>query len=157
MSNFNLSILNKITFLLILLVMSMAPVSSHAQTGCGEMTQTTLLAGQSIPAGLVTVENDEQYLYVTYQAAENWLILETHLDVATSPEALKQTRTGNAVPGRFAYKSEHDSGVTAIVHTIEWSAWPAGSQLYIAAHAVVISPFANETAWGEGMGFPGRS
>lgn len=129
MSNFNLSILNKITFLLILLVMSMAPAIDHAQTACGEVTQAMLIAGQNIPVGSVTIENNEQYLYVTYQADENWLIVETHLDVATSPEALKQKRTGNAVPGRFSYKSLHAQGVTTVVHAVELSAWPAGIPL----------------------------
>jgi hypothetical protein len=49
----------------------------------------------------------------------HWLITETHLDVATRPEDLAQTPKGNAVAGRFAYKSEHDPGVTTVFHTID--------------------------------------
>ena len=96
---------------LIVLAIGLTPIPGQAQASCGQITETALMAGQSIPVGSVVVENDAQYLYVTYQTDGNWLITETHLDIATRPEDLKQTSKGNAVPGQFAYKSEHDPGV----------------------------------------------
>ena len=142
---------------LIVLAIGLAPVAGQAQGSCGQITETTLMAGQSIPVGSVVVENDAQYLYVTYQTDGNWLITETHLDVATRPEDLKQTSKGNAVPGRFAYKSEHDPGVANVIHTIDLSAWPAGTPLFLAAHSVVVSTAGSETAWAEGLDFPGNN
>jgi hypothetical protein len=133
------------------------PAAGQAQTSCGQAMETVLIAGQNMPVGTVVVENDEQYLTVTYQTDGDWLITETHLDVATRPEDLQQTPKGNAIAGRFAYKSEHDPGVTTVTHTIDLAAWPAGTQLYLAAHSVVVSAFASETAWGEGMDFPGNN
>ncbi|MEJ2642224.1 MAG: hypothetical protein P8010_21905, partial [Desulfosarcinaceae bacterium] len=122
------------------------PAAGQAQTSCGQAMETVLIAGQNMPVGTVVVENDEQYLTVTYQTDGDWLITETHLDVATRPEDLQQTPKGNAIAGRFAYKSEHDPGVTTVTHTIDLAAWPAGTQLYLAAHSVVVSAFASETA-----------
>jgi hypothetical protein len=149
----------KAVFILLFLALSVASVASHAQTDCGEAMQSTLIAGQHIPVGMVTIENDEQYLYVTYQTDADWLISETHLDVATQPGYLKQTPKGNAVPGRFIYQSEHDPAVTTVIHTIDLSVWPTDSPLYIAAHSVVVSTSGggSETAWGEGVDFPGAN
>ena len=143
--------------ILILMAIGLAPAAGPAQASCGQIMETTLIAGQSIPAGSVIVENDDQNLYVTYQTDGDWLITETHLDVATRPEDLKQTSKGNAVPGRFTYKSEHDPGVTTVTHTIDLSAWPSGTRLFLAAHSVVVSASGSETAWGEGLDFPGNN
>jgi hypothetical protein len=142
---------------LILMAIGLTPIAGQALASCGQMTEATLIAGQSIPAGSVVVENDGQYLYVTYQTDGNWLITETHLDVATRPEDLKQTSKGNAVPGRFAFKSEHNPGVATVTHTIDLAAWPSGTQLFLAAHSVVVSASGSETAWAEGLDFPGKN
>lgn len=149
--------LKQVVLMLILLAIGLAPAAGQAQTFCGEMTETALIAGQHIPVGFVSIENDEQYLYVTYQTDGDWLMTETHLDVATRPEDLKQTSKGNAIPGRFAHQSEHDPGVATVTHTIDLTAWPSGSQLYFAAHSVVVSASGSETAWGEGVDFPGNN
>lgn len=149
--------LRPVILMLIVIMIGLTPAAGIAQASCGEITETALIAGQHIPVGTVVVENDEQYVYVTYQTDGNWLITETHLDVATRPEALRQTSKGNAVPGRFAYKSEHDPGVVTVTYTIDLAAWPSGTQLYLAAHSVVVSDSGSETAWGEGLDFPGKN
>jgi hypothetical protein len=149
--------LKSVFLTLIVLAAGLTLIAGQAQASCGQVTETPLIAGQSIPAGSVVVENDAQYLYVTYQTDGTWLITETHLDVATRPEDLKQTSKGNAVPGRFAYKSEHDPGVTTVTHTIDLTAWPSGTQLFLAAHSVVVSVSGSETAWAEGLDFPGAN
>jgi hypothetical protein len=140
---------------LIVMAIGLTLIGEQAQAACGQSMETTLIAGQNIPVGSVTIENDEQYLYVTYQTDGDWLITETHLDVATHPEDLKQTPKGNAIPGRFAYKTDHSPGVSTVIHAIDLSAWPSASQLYVAAHSVVVSASGSETAWAEGLDFPG--
>jgi hypothetical protein len=144
-------------WILLVLAISLISIAGPAQAACGQVLETPLMAGQSIPAGSVTVENDAQYVYVTYQTDGNWLITETHLDVATRPEDLKQTSKGNAVPGRFAYQSVHTPGVATVVHTLDLTAWPSGTQLFLAAHCVVVSATGSETAWAEGLDFPGSN
>lgn len=140
-----------------LLVIGVLALSPQAQAACGATTETVLMAGQTIPAGSVTVENDGQYLYVNYRTDGTWLITETHLAVATRPEDLPQTGKGNAIPGQFADQTTHDPGVTEVTHTLDVSAWPAGTPLYIAAHSVVVSAAGTETAWGQGLAFPGKN
>lgn len=131
------------------------PFAVQAQTICGVETETALLAGQSVPAGFVTASNDGQNLRVTYHAAGDWVITQTHLHVATDPQALPQTRKGNAIPGRFDYSGAYENGVTEAAFTIDLTQWPAGTQLYIAAHSVVVSAAGEETAWVRGFDFPG--
>jgi hypothetical protein len=139
------------------LLIALATLSAQAQAACGTATETILMAGQTIAVGSVVVENDGQNLYVTYRTDGNWLITETHLAVATRPEDLPQTPKGNAIPGQFAYQTSHDPGVTEVTHTIDVTAWPAGTPLYIAAHSVVVSAAGSETAWGQGTAFPGKN
>ena len=149
--------LRRVLLIVMLIAIGLTPAVGQAQVPCGEITETTLIAGQNIPVGSVIIENDGQYLYVTYQTDGDWLITETHLDVATLPEDLPQTPKGNAIPGQFAFYSEHDPGTVTVTHTIDRAAWPAGTDLYIAAHSVVVSATGSEeTAWAEGTGFPGR-
>jgi Calx-beta domain len=155
MTKIKMNSLGPLFFMCILVSIGLTPVPGQAD--CGQPVETALIAGQHIPVGTVTIENDENNLYVTYQTDGDWLITETHLDVATRPEDLKQTSKGNAVPGRFAYKSEHDPGVATVTHTIDLTAWPSGAELYLAAHCVVVSASGSETAWGEGMDFPGSN
>lgn len=143
--------------LVLTIMIGLIPLTAQAQTFCGTETETTLLAGQTIPAGSVTVSNDGQDLLVTYHTDGDWLITETHLHVATRPEDLPQTRKGNAIPGRFDYKGAYDDGVTEATHSITLANWPAGTQLYIAAHCVVVSTAGSETAWGNGFDFPGNN
>jgi hypothetical protein len=149
--------LPRVLFVLILLLVFLVPITGWSQTACGEATVSALIAGQNTTVGTVTIENDEQFLYVTYQTDGNWLITETHLDVAMRPEDLGQTPKGNAVPGRFTYQSVHEPPVATVVHAIDLSVWPANSQLYVAAHSVVVSANSSETAWGEGIDFPGAN
>lgn len=149
--------IGRVVRLVVALAIGLATLSVQAQAACGALTETVLLAGQSIPTGSVVVENDGQYLYVTYRTDGNWLITETHLAVATRPEDLPQTPKGNAIPGQFAYQTSHDPGVTEVTHTIDVTAWPAGTPLYIAAHSVVVSAAGSETAWGDGQAFPGKN
>lgn len=124
---------------------------------CGTPVSIRLIAGQHLDVGTITITNDENNAYVTYQTDGTWAINETHLDVATSPEQLKQTKKGNAIPGQFTYSTSHDPAVYVVTHTVDITAWPAGTQLYFAAHAVVISSGSSETAWGEGIAFPGKN
>lgn len=132
--------------------------AGHSQADmCGTQMDTPLIAGQHIEVGAVTVNNDENFVYVTYRTDGNWAITETHLDVATNPNDLKQTGKGNAIPGGFAYKTDHDPGVVEVTHTLDHTSWPAGTELYFAAHAVVESGTDSETAWANGIDFPGKN
>lgn len=121
---------------------------------CGDSLTVDLIAGQHTDVGSVIVTNDGNYLYVEFIAEDPWVITETHVSVSDSLDGIPQTKKGNPKIGNFGYNVDS---------FIDISMWPAGTTLYIAAHAVVQMigennvPIQEETAWGEGLEFPGNS
>jgi len=120
-----------------------------------------LYAGQNIDAGTVTVWNDEDNLYVTYETGGGWSLVETHLEVAADLSDIPQTKSSNPIPGKFESSAEHEPGVTSYTYTIPLNGWMPGMTLYIAAHAVVVQEdggtIITETAWGDGEDFLGAN
>ncbi|MBA7582438.1 hypothetical protein ES708_24366 [subsurface metagenome] len=124
-----------------------------------EETLTQLIAGQNIEVGTVSVWNDGSNLYVRYETIDDWKMTETHLAVADLLDKIPQTKKGNPIPGKFEHSMEHDPSVTEYTYTIPL-VWDYGEELFIAAHAVVVSDsiiFQKETAWGSGDPFPGKN
>jgi hypothetical protein len=139
-----------------------APVQAQANQFCGVPQVVELLAGQTIPAGTVTIANDANNLYVTFSTAgTGWFISETHLHVADSLASIPQTKTGNPKIGNFDYQSSHNPYVTEYTYTIAKSRWitDAFKNVTVAAHAVVVkldeagNVIASETGWGKGDQF----
>lgn len=157
--------------LALLCFVSMALPASAAV--CGTSTVTTLFAGQTIDAGTVTVSNDGTNLYVAYSTKNGWLLTETHLAIATSLAGIPQTKNGNPKVGNFAYQRSYHPAVGSDVYvlpldqlavSLHLDRFTCGSsQLYIAAHAVVVQlgsggdVSSRETGWGYGAGFPGAN
>ncbi|MBW6431992.1 phosphatidate cytidylyltransferase, partial [Patescibacteria group bacterium] len=70
-----------------------------------------LYAGQDMKVGWVDVDNDEEYLNVTYHITEEgWCMTESHLQVGLDPGDFPMTggKVKNVVPGQFDYKREYD-------------------------------------------------
>lgn len=100
-----------------------------------------LCAGQHEPVGTVTVYNDGTTVHVIYETTDGWLMTETHLDVATSLSDIPQ-KNGNPIPGHFSRSQQHDPPIDRWEETfnIDDEGWtPCQTDLYIAAHAVVVS------------------
>jgi hypothetical protein len=75
-------------------------------------------------------------LTVAYRITEpGWCLMETHLDVQYDWQDIPQADGGNAIPGQFAYKCEHDC-LQVFTYSIEGFA--EGEEVAIAAHAVVF-------------------
>jgi hypothetical protein len=91
----------------------------------------------AIDVGEVLVWNDGNTLYVQYVVTAPWCLTETHLHVFLDNIGYTDVpqRNGNPPPGQFDYKEEHDC-VEEYTYTIPL-AWDAGTELFIAAHAVV--------------------
>jgi hypothetical protein len=152
---YNLTKINNFRlFLVILLSQLLWPAVCYSQV---EPMVVPLIAGQHINVGTVSVTNTESEIIVTYQTSGDWLIKETHLDVELDYSGLNTTKKGNPIPGKFSYHTSHSPAVNQVTFTIENFGWTVDSELYIAAHAVVTSSQGTETAWGEGMDFPGRN
>lgn len=140
---------------------SSALTLTYERQTCGAPQQVTLIAGQKIPVGTVTVWNDAEYLYVAYQTQNGWWMTETHLAVAGSLSGIPQ-RNGNPVPGQFPYKRYYNPPVQYDVYQIPLSTFTT-TTLFVAAQAVVVRLngdgviVGQETAWANGPNFPGRN
>ena len=117
--------------------------------------EVTLLAGQTMNAGTITVTNDAEYVYVTYATTNGWVLSATHLYVGDCA-LIPVNNPGNPIPGQFPYTGTH-ANLTSYTYQIPLSQIPAGSCGCIAAHAVVKQYGANntliqtQTGWGEGV------
>lgn len=132
---------------------------------CGQSTIVNLIAGQNTIAGNVTVANDNNYVYVTYNTTNGWKIGAVHLYVGKC-NLIPRTSKGNPIPGQFPYKrSFSSSGVTTTTFKILKSC--LDSCFCVAAHAEVFKNNSNnnrycgggsnaETAWGQGTRFVQR-
>ena len=131
-------------------------------------TVTNLIAAQFYDVGDIYVTHDESFIYVKYMMTEpGWCLHETHLHIATTLAGIPMTKNGNPKVGQFEYSGSHDC-LTEYTYTIPL-AWAPGAELVIAAHAVVgqsggdntsrntFYPSGHETAWGEGVSFPGNN
>jgi hypothetical protein len=125
-----------------------------SREGDCEPTVTTLIAGQTINAGTISVTNDNSFIYVTYTTANGYVLTETHLYVG--PQALIPTnKPGNPIPGQFPYGNIH-SNLTTYTYAVPLSSIPLGACGVIAAHSVVKKLDANgqviesQTGWGNG-------
>ena len=139
------------------------PVSFVLENPLGEPMVVALLAGQYIEVGTVTVSNDETLLSIAIDTSEgDWVLTETHVAVADNLEDLPQTGSGNPQVGHFDLSAEHDPPVTSWTYEIEYTYVP-GAELFIAVHAVVWlldgggAPIQEETAWADGIPFPGNN
>ncbi|MFO8000115.1 MAG: hypothetical protein R6U46_02655 [Marinilabilia sp.] len=113
---------------------------------CGEST-FNFWAGQNINAGEIKVSNDEENLYVTYHAEDEWELTEAHLFVGHIDE-LPRTKKGNPIPGQFPYSVEDlPEGTTQYTFVIELADLPDEECLAIVPHGVVDNSKKTETAW----------
>jgi hypothetical protein len=122
---------------------------------CGEGTSKTLCAGQNIPMGSVTFNNDKDgNIYVTYSASGNWYFTELHLFVGSDLASLPVNKSGMAVPGQFPYKVVFTSPYNVQSYTFKIPGL-TGDCFYIAAHSAVVEMkcgqiLQSQTAWGDG-------
>jgi hypothetical protein len=131
---------------------------------CGFPLQEPLTAGQTIPAGSITVENDEYNVYVTYNTSGDWKIQELQLsiDCNTSGDCT-QTKSADLAPGKFPYKQLFTAGAdgpcganglpVSYTFTIPISSLEACDCFCVYPHAVVVrcsegSVVETQTAWG---------
>ncbi len=126
--------------------------SAHAAPICAP-----LYAAQTINAGSVCVDNDTQFISITYTASGGWTLQDVHLFVGASLAEMPQTKTGNPKIGNFTYT---DSAGGAGSYTFKLPqgdfAVTCGAVLTLAAHADLSLTGADgsvrsETGWAAGQ------
>lgn len=138
-----------------MLALAIFGAASASAAVCGTTTWN-LTAGQTIDVGSVTVENDQDFIYVTYELDYPGATFgNLHLWIGTDIANVPAGGGGNPAPGQFPY--HHDAtGETKYTFVIPWSdtSLPdipklCGAQLIIVAHAEVKNVDGNsETAFG---------
>ncbi len=97
---------------------------------------TDLMAGQHIDVGDVRVVNDGVNIYVTYEILEpGWGMTQSHLHIADALQGIPMNKKGNPKIGLFEYQNEH-AMIQKFTYVVPLT-WDAGTELFIAAHAVV--------------------
>ncbi len=118
-------------------------------------------AGQNIPAGNVTIFNDDQFIYVIYTMNPGWVITQTHMDYASSDTGIPQ-KNGNPTLGQFSFKDSFPNGTSFVSYAIPLLS-VTSQDLVIAAHGAVAQVDSNgkviqtQTAWGDGLPFSGKN
>lgn len=137
-----------------------SPTKKSAQTTsvCGTPNEVRLLAGKHHEAGIVTVSNDQNNLYVTFNMDNGWELVKTHI-FAGNCNAIPTNKGGNPQVGQFPFHENHAVGTTTYTLTLDLNSLP--TCMCVATHAEVVKRDKNgnviqgETAWGEGTGFGG--
>jgi hypothetical protein len=130
------------------------PAPSLVVNGGCTPTQVSLIAGQTINAGSVSVTNDATNIYVTYTTANGYVLTQTHLYVG-SCNAIPVNNQNNPIPGHFPYNTTQNN-TTTYTEVVPISTIGAGNCGCIAAHAVVVKLNASgqvieqQTGWGNG-------
>ncbi len=100
-----------------------------------------LIAGQNMLAGTVSVSNDEDTMYVTYNMGPDWPLHEAHVYVGSE-------QPDKGAPGKFPYKEEFDPAVFSYTFEIPLGDLDDKSQVFLATHATTGADGNTETAWG---------
>lgn len=132
---------------------------------CDERSRRDLIAGQTIDAGEVYIENDETTLTITLQTEDDWLLEEVHIHVGASQADIPSVRLfGSPAPGHFdhVFSGLADGELTLEVPLADIAGIDScGAELVIAVHAVVARDGDDgrqvETAWACGRDAPGAS
>ena len=159
--------MTKANFLIAFLIMASTLVQPAIGevSSCSEISQVDLMAGQYTHVGNVAVCNDADNLYIQVTTMNGWAMTETHLAVEKQLDLIPQNGGGNPKIGLFDYQRTYIPSIQEETYRINLSeaGIVEGDEIYIAVHAVVqlTDEFGNllqqETAWGDGEEFAGRS
>ena len=120
---------------------SVPAAKAHTES---EPFMTDLIAGKYIDVGDVFVWNDGNCLYVKYVTNDGWYISEVHLEVATELSGIPQAK-GNPIPGKIHIREQGLLTQEYQFDPIPLKSWTPGTELYIAAHAKVITESMRKT------------
>jgi hypothetical protein len=107
--------------------------------GCDNSLSVPLYVKSNERVGKVTVRLEGGDLKVTYQVNDGWYIKQTNLDVSDNYNGLPLKADGSPNIEANPYKSKHFTPVKSADYTISASQWPLGTDLYVAAQAIVIN------------------
>lgn len=123
---------------------------------CGEKTEVQFLAGQHINAGVVSVFNTEEKLFVSVTMNAPWVISQTQVYVGDK-SSVPANKKGNPQIGQFPVKNQFTTYASIV--TYEYDLADFNETFIVAFHADVQKldsngyPVQSETAWADGTQF----
>ncbi len=124
--------------------------------GCGETKEVKFMAGQNIEAGVVSVFNTEDKLFISVKMTAPWVISQTHLYVGKAA-LVPANKKGNPQIGQFPVKDSFTEYSSLV--TYEFNLEDFDETFMIAFHSDVQKldtnglPVQSETAWAAGTQF----
>lgn len=113
-----------------------------------------LLVNGSIPAGFVTVSNDQTNLYVAFATTGDFMISRLDVAIAMTLAGIPQSG-GQPNLSQFPYRQTFSPDVPSYTFTIPLGAITFGTTIFVAAHASLDSATqGHQQAWGAGTLFP---
>jgi len=120
---------------------------------CSDVYETDLIAGKNTVAGAVSVANDEDSLYVTYETTGGWGLDDIKLFVGDM-EDLPLNKAGNPKLGQYPIKTSL-SGETS--YTVALALSSLDETVVVSAFAEVSKNNKDEGAWADGESTGGKS
>lgn len=127
------------------------PSTSEMDNFCGEPVECRLIAGQYMDAGLVTIRNDEDTLYVTVFSIAGFQDVDENIKMWVGTDLPKKRPPA----GKFPYKwTESGNSHTFVIPLSSIDGWDVScgenaEPLYIIVHADVLTESGSkETAFG---------
>ncbi|MFB6197451.1 MAG: SdrD B-like domain-containing protein, partial [Halobacteriaceae archaeon] len=115
------------------------PAAEGECSNCYRSQVFTLWAGQDNDAGTVTISNDDDNIYVTYDTNESADLKEVHVDVYSTADAVPDKRPA---PGQAQYKADElyaDAHTVTVPFADLGESVACGDDYYVIAHAALTS------------------
>lgn len=112
----------------------------------------TIWAGQSIDVGMVTIQKNDENIFISIETSGDWKFQLSHVHIATTPEGIPSNKQGIPVPGKFMEQTPHTPPVSSFNYAFP-NIYDIGQTIYIAVHleAVKLDGMGEivqeETAW----------
>lgn len=122
-----------------------------------------IMTDKATQVGTVSIQNDRNYIYITYMLDKDWTFREENIHVAANINGIPRSREGYPSPHQYAHQSSYSSGVRAHSTLIELSDYDfrIGQDVIIAANFVLensensVSRDSAVIAWGGNKTGPG--
>ncbi len=127
---------------------------------CGDEVISTFMTGKNRRSGALKIANDNDFLYVTFEADPEYDIIESHLAVVRNLRDVPQDPDGEPSHGKFVLKRLHNKGVLSHTYKIPLAALYINAatdcgqaRVFVLAHAIVKKrddSEPEENVWGSG-------
>jgi peptidoglycan/xylan/chitin deacetylase (PgdA/CDA1 family) len=121
---------------------SLRPTAPMLSSTCGAGVTYALSDGIRSP-GTVNINNDADYLYVTYViTSQHWWISDTRIGADKDASRIPHEDNGEPAPWSFTEAAAHEPPITSVTHQISLASLgaSAGETVYIAAFGGVVHP-----------------